>query len=401
MEQFKAVVIPYQNSISGDKKAALKDLLFSPVIEWVERAVLGNSIGEIYLAENENCKLADIPDSEMKVLEDTSEFKDVSAVFLAAGDTPLITSKDIMNSLIYHKSGGHKVTLFSSFSGELSGMGWYSTDVFNLLAESGVLRENLDDLLEKFKAQNIEYAIFNVDDKFLITADTAKKRASIARVLRAKILDEHLERNVEIQVDDGIIIGARVEIGEGTQIMPGSILRGKTKVGKNCIIGPNSEIRDSIIKDGAKIDSSQIEESEVGEKTKIGPMSHLRPNSKLGDSIKIGNFVEVKNSTIDDKTSVSHLTYVGDSDVGKSCNIGCGVVTVNYDGKNKHRSTIGDKVFIGCNCNLISPVTLEDGAYAAAGTTITEDVPKDSFVIGRSKQTVKKDWCKEKRIFDK
>lgn len=137
-------------------------------------------------------------------------------------------------------------------------------------------------------------------------------------------------------------------------------------------------------------------ESSVGSDTTVGPYAYVRPNSHIGSHVKVGDFVEVKNSTVDDGTKISHLTYVGDSDVGKNVNFGCGTVTVNYDGKNKFRTTIGNNAFIGCNTNLVAPVTVGDNSFIAAGSTITDEVPEDGFAIARQRQTVKNGWIKPK-----
>lgn len=202
----------------------------------------------------------------------------------------------------------------------------------------------------------------------------------------------HLSAGVNIPFSDGVIIEPGVEIGIDTCIMPNTIIKGNTKIGKNCVIGPNSVISDSIIEDNSKLNNVQCYQSTVKSGADIGPFVHIRPNSVIGDNVHLGNFVEVKNSTIDEGTKVSHLTYVGDSDVGKRVNFGCGTVTVNYDGKNKHRTTIGDDCFIGCNTNLIAPVTVGDGAYTAAGSTITDNVPEDSLGIARARQVNKVNW---------
>ena len=130
---------------------------------------------------------------------------------------------------------------------------------------------------------------------------------------------------------------------------------------------------------------------------KIGPFAYIRPNCHVGENVKVGDFVELKNSTIGAGTKISHLTYVGDSDVGERVNFGCGTVTVNYDGFTKFRTTIGDDAFIGCNTNLVAPVKVGDGAYTAAGSTITDDVPGDSLAIARTRQTVKKQWAAKRR----
>lgn len=212
---------------------------------------------------------------------------------------------------------------------------------------------------------------------------------------RLEILEKHVAAGVEIPCFAGVMIDPQVKIGQGTTILPGTILRGETQIGENCTIGPNSLIENSTVGDGALLNSTQCYNSVVKGGVNIGPFVHIRPNSVVGESVHLGNFVEVKNSTIDTGTKVSHLTYVGDSDVGKKVNFGCGTVTVNYTGKAKFRTTIKDNAFIGCNTNLVAPVTVGEGAYTAAGSTITEDVPDDSLGIARARQTNKLGWCKK------
>lgn len=210
---------------------------------------------------------------------------------------------------------------------------------------------------------------------------------------RLAILEKHVAAGVEIPCFDGVMIDPQVTIGQGTTILPGTILRGETQIGENCTIGPNSLIENSTVGDNALLNSTQCYNSVVKGGVNIGPFVHIRPNSVVGENVHLGNFVEVKNSTIDTGTKVSHLTYVGDSDVGKKVNFGCGTVTVNYTGKAKFRTTIKDNAFIGCNTNLVAPVTVGEGAYTAAGSTITEDVPDDSLGIARARQVNKLDWC--------
>lgn len=210
---------------------------------------------------------------------------------------------------------------------------------------------------------------------------------------RIQKLEALVAAGVEIPCFDGILIDGDVRIGQGTTILPGTILRGKVEIGENCMIGPNSLLEDSTVGDNAKLNSTQCYQSVVKSGVNIGPFVHIRPNSVVGENVHLGNFVEVKNSTIDTGTKVSHLTYVGDSDVGKGVNFGCGTVTVNYTGKAKFRTTIGDHAFIGCNTNLVAPVTVGEGAYTAAGSTITEDVPADALGIARARQVNKLGWC--------
>lgn len=206
-----------------------------------------------------------------------------------------------------------------------------------------------------------------------------------------------MESGVRIIDPNSVYVGPRVTVGAGTVLLPGTILRGETTIGGACEIGPNTMIRDCVIGDRVTINASQLNESTVEEGTKVGPFAYVRPNCHVGKDVKVGDFVELKNSTIGNGTKISHLTYVGDSDVGQGVNFGCGTVTVNYDGITKYRTTIGDHAFIGCNTNLVAPVKVGDGAYTAAGSTITQEVPADSLAIARSQQVVKKQWAAKRR----
>ena len=207
-----------------------------------------------------------------------------------------------------------------------------------------------------------------------------------------KNIEFHEKNGVKIPYHQSVIIEENVTIGKGTQILPNTMIFSGVTIGENCVIGPNTLIQESTIGNGVKLNSVQCYQSTILDGADIGPFVHIRPNSVIGEKVHLGNFVEVKNSNIDENTKVSHLTYVGDSDVGKRVNFGCGTVTVNYDGKNKHRTTIGDDCFIGCNTNLVAPVTLFDGAYTAAGSTITENVPADSLGIARARQVNIEGW---------
>ena len=213
---------------------------------------------------------------------------------------------------------------------------------------------------------------------------------------RLAALEKRAAEGVVFYGTDGVIIGPEVEIGEGTVIYPNVILRGKTVIGKHCTLTSGTVIEDCTVGDGCVINATQCYQSVLEEDVKIGPFSHVRPGSRLCAHAKIGDFVEIKNSTIGVGTAVAHLTYVGDSDVGKNVNFGCGCVTVNYDGVHKFRCVIGDNAFIGCNVNLIAPVTVGDNTFIAAGSTITDSVPDRGFAIARSRQTTKEDLGGEK-----
>lgn len=216
---------------------------------------------------------------------------------------------------------------------------------------------------------------------------------------RVEIIKNLLNKGVEIPCPDGVIIDENTVIGKGTLILPNTIILGNSKIGENCVIGPNSYISDTTVGSNTKLNNTQSYQSEIGSGVTAGPFVHIRPNSKLNDNVHIGNFVEVKNSTVDEGSKLPHLLYVGDSDVGKNVNFGCGCVTVNYDGKNKSRTIVKDGAFIGCNTNLIAPVTIGENAFTAAGSTITEDVPDDSLGIARNIQTNKLDWVNKKKPY--
>lgn len=218
---------------------------------------------------------------------------------------------------------------------------------------------------------------------------------------RLEIAIKHLEKGVDFVDINTAYIDEEAVIGSGTLIGPCVTIEGGTVIGKNCKILQNSRIKDSIIEDEVEIQSSVVLESKVGRKTKVGPFAYLRPKSIIGKECKVGDFVEVKNSSFGDGSKASHLTYIGDSDVGRDVNIGCGVVFVNYDGSQKHRSTVGDGAFIGCNTNLVSPVKVEDGAYIAAGSTVTKDVPEDALCVARAKQRNIEDWASKRGLYKK
>ena len=221
--------------------------------------------------------------------------------------------------------------------------------------------------------------------------------AELEPLLRERIVRRHIRAGVRVLDPNAVYIDPRVTIGRGTMLLPGTILRGETVIGRDCEVGPNAMVRDCTVGDGVTINASQLNESTIGDGVKIGPFAYIRPNCHVGPGVKVGDFVELKNSTIGEGTKISHLTYVGDSDVGGHVNFGCGTVTVNYDGTSKFRTVIGDHAFIGCNTNLVAPVRVGEGAYTAEGSTITDEVPADSLAIARTRQTVKKQWAAKRR----
>jgi len=170
-----------------------------------------------------------------------------------------------------------------------------------------------------------------------------------------------MENGVTLVDPQNTYIDAQVKIGMDTVILPGCVLEGKTEIGEDCKIGPYSRLTDMLLGNGVTFQTSTGIESEIGDNTTVGPFAYIRPNCKIGQNVKVGDFVEVKNSTVGDGTKIPHLAYIGDTDAGKKVNFGCGSIMVNYDGEKKHRTVVEDNVFVGCNVNLVAPVTVKAG----------------------------------------
>lgn len=258
---------------------------------------------------------------------------------------------------------------------------YYLTDVIGIMKAQG-------NMVQAYCTPDISEAI-GVNDRFVLS--------EAERFMRKRINKRHMLNGVTIidpantYIESGIVIGADTIIGPGTN------LRGNTTIGCECVIGPNSEIIDSVIGDHVHIQQSVLYQASVGNESTVGPFAYLRPGARLGNQVKVGDFVEIKNASLDDHTKVSHLSYIGDAIVGKNVNIGCGAITVNYDGYNKSVTQIGDDAFIGSNVNLIAPVQVGDGAYVVAGSTITHPVPDNDLAIARGRQVNKPGYAEKIR----
>ncbi|WMI81478.1 bifunctional UDP-N-acetylglucosamine diphosphorylase/glucosamine-1-phosphate N-acetyltransferase GlmU [Anaerotignum sp. MB30-C6] len=239
-------------------------------------------------------------------------------------------------------------------------------------------------------------AVVAEDDKEFFGVNSRVQLAEATKIMKTRINHGHMENGVTLVDPENTYIGADVKIGMDTVILPGCVLEGYTEIGEDCKIGPNSHLTDMRLGDGATFQSSTALESTIGNNTTVGPFAYIRPNCKIGDNVKVGDFVEVKNSNIGNGTKIPHLAYIGDTDAGEKVNFGCGSIMVNYDGKKKHRTIVEDNVFVGCNVNLVAPVRVKAGAYVAAGSTITRDVPEDVLAVARARQQVIEGWKKKK-----
>lgn len=257
---------------------------------------------------------------------------------------------------------------------------YYLPDVLSILREEG----------QKINASIAE----NYEDTLGI--NSREQLANAEKILRQRKNKQLMAQGVTLMDPATTYIDYDVEIGQDTVIYPSTWIEGNSKIGGNCKIGPNSHLNNVVIGDNVEAMFVFAEDCEVADDVKMGPYVHLRPNTKICDKVKIGNFVEVKNSTIGEGSKLPHLIYIGDTDMGSGVNMGCGTITVNYDGKNKYRTVIGNNCFIGCNSNLVAPVKVNDGAYVGAGSTITKEVPENTLAIARERQKNIEHW-KDKR----
>jgi len=207
-----------------------------------------------------------------------------------------------------------------------------------------------------------------------------------------------MAEGVSFRDPDSVTIDATVAIGNDSVVYPFAVLEGRTIVGSDCVIGPGAHLVNCRVADGVTIKTGTVaEDSTIGEGTSVGPYAHLRPGTVLGKDVKIGNFVETKKAVFGDGAKASHLSYIGDAEIGADVNIGAGTITCNYDGVNKHRTVLEEGVFIGSDTQLVAPVRVGKGAYVGAGSTITKDVPADALALSRTPPRIVADWAKKKR----
>lgn len=353
------------------------------------------------------------------------------------GDVPLLTEQTIANLFDYHKEQEAAITILTACTENPTGYGRIIRD------EAGnVLRivEQKDANAEELLVQEINTGVCCYDNKVLFEALTkitnknsqgeyyltdlvgiihdmglkvaayvnddfeetlgVNDRVQLAyaeKVLRKRINEEHMRNGVSIIDPEATYIGTDVKIGQDVVIYPGTIISGTSIIGSNTIIGANSQIINSEIGSHTTINASVISDSVIGSHTTVGPFAHIRMHATIGNEVRIGNFVEIKKSMFKDGAKSAHLSYIGDAELGENVNMGCGSITVNYDGKNKYKTVIGANTMVGCNVNLVAPVTVAPNAYLAAGSTITKDVPEDALAIARPKQEIKEGYAKRLR----
>ncbi|MEA4816590.1 MAG: bifunctional UDP-N-acetylglucosamine diphosphorylase/glucosamine-1-phosphate N-acetyltransferase GlmU [Lachnospiraceae bacterium] len=350
------------------------------------------------------------------------------------GDTPLLKEETLVSLLGFHRQNSNSVSLVSTFLDEPFGYGRIirkGGDFEKIVEEKDTLPEeklikevnagvycfngsSLKSALSKLKNNNSQNEYYLTDTVEILKSmgekvsvmpvlshkefngvNSRSQLANAAYEMKKTINAMHMDNGVTLIDPETTYIDFDVEIGEDTVIKPGCLIESGTKIGEGCVIGPYCQLTNMAIGDNVNLKFTMAMDSKIGSGANIGPYAYIRPNCDIGENVKIGDFVEVKNSVIDKGTKVPHLTYVGDADIGKNTNLGCGTITVNYDGKIKHRTIVEDNVFIGCNTNLVAPVRVCKNSYIAAGSTITHDVPEDSLAIARARQVDINGWTKK------
>ena len=312
-------------------------------------------------------------------------------VIVLFGDMPLITAKTLKDAMKEHLGKNNEVTVLGN--GLNDDVNNYILKAEKLLTIIDVSGDTVTEKIRDITKNSANFGIYNVDDADeLMRINDRIELAAAAKVMQRRINTNLMLEGVTIIDPDNTFICKDAVIGIDTVIYPGTVIEGKTVIGKNVYIGPNCRLINAAIGDDTDVNISTIVDSTVGSKTHVGPYAYIRPGCNVGSGCKVGDFVELKKAQIGDGTKLSHLTYVGDAEVGCNVNFGCGTVVVNYDGKNKYKTVIKDNAFIGCNSNLVSPVTVNEGAYIAAGSTITDEVPKNTLAIARARQVIKENW---------
>ena len=378
------VFIPDDTAKTGfAQPTLLRPVLGAPLLAWLASALSGSGVGRFFLVCHDRFSAAAracITDyAELMTTADNNP-ADLLHVFLSTADEAereiaVIAGPAIYAPLLARRSGPAKAAC--AFRAQRQQLMDALDDNFSF---SAFLRDNCS-------------AMSDYDGYFSV--DSPAALLSLAQLLRHQRVLELQKQGVEIMDADNCYIAPSARVESGATLFPGTILRGNTVVRAEAVIGPWSVIEDSEIGAGARVHASMVFGARVEANALVGPYAHLRPGTVLKKNTRVGNFVEVKNSTVGEDTWISHLSYVGDAEVGARCNLGCGAVTVNFDRKEKHPTKIGDDAFVGCNSSLVAPVTVGNGAYIAAGSVVTENVPDNALAIGRAHQTNKRDWAQK------
>ncbi len=405
--------------------------------------VLGHGIDEVKEAVGSDVKIA-IQREQLgtahAVRMAEENIKEEDTVVVLCGDTPLIEAETLSDFFEYHDKGDFAVTVLTTSVEEPTGYGRIIRDLDgNLLkiveqkdaSEDEKAIKEINSGIYCFNGKFLKEALVKVDNnnaqgeyylpdtieiirnaggkagaymgasiEELMGVNSRNQLSNAERIMRRRINEKHMTNGVTIIDPDATYIDADVEIGNDTIIFPACMIRKGSKIGVSCEIGPQTSMENSIVGDYTSVKKSELIDASVGNHTNVGPYAYLRPKAEIGNNCKVGDFVEVKNAKFGDGSKASHLSYIGDAEVGKNVNVGCGVVFVNYDGKNKFKSIVKDNAFVGSNSNLVAPVVVEEDTFIATGSTITDDIPTGCLAIARERQVLKPGWVEKKRKRD-
>lgn len=355
-----------------------------------------------------------------------------------SGDVPLVRPETLQELVDRHASSGATVTFLTM---TLDDPAHYGRVVRDEKGSARGIVEAKDSSPEELAIREVNAGLYAFDERFLIdslgriSTDNAQKEyyltelvdlaakqglrieavgveepvealgvnsrtdlATVERELRRRRIAELQASGVTFRDPDSTMIDATVEIGPDTIVYPFVCLERGTRIGRDCTIEPGAHLRATVVGDRVRVRTGSVtDEAEIGDDCAVGPYAHLRTGTRLGRSVKVGNFVETKKAVFGEGAKASHLSYIGDAEVGADVNIGAGTITCNYDGVQKHKTKIGDRVFIGSDTQLVAPVTIGAGAYVGAGSTITKDVPPDALALTRSPQKVVEGWATKRR----
>ena len=352
--------------------------------------------------------------------------EDEGILLVVNGDGPLISDRTLAELVERHRSAGVGATVLVAELDDATGLGRVMEDagVVRIVEEKDATEEEkrvrlLNIGLYAFDISEIRHALGlvgtgNAQGELYLTdaleiigkrsravthrvknlqeANLVNDRAHLAlaeEIVRRRILDAHMRAGVTVRDPVSTHIEATVEIGRDTVILPGTFLRGGTRIGSDCVIGPSTDLLDTVVGHGALVEHSVGRGAEIGAGATVGPYAYLRPGAVLGEASKVGAYCELKNTKVGAGSKVPHLSYIGDAEIGEEANLGAGTITANYDGKNKHRTRIGDGVFIGINTNLIAPVEIGDNAYLGAGSVVNKDIPPGKLAVGMPARVIR------------
>jgi len=366
-KSFSAIILRVNYEKTGD--TASIPILGKTMLEWIVLALSNAPYKAVQW--DSNLAFSDIP----SFIKDTVDF-DTEYTAVLFSDTPLLTKKTILDAICALDESKKNVLRMTR----------------GLIFKTAYLKN-----ADKVYTEEVHY----FDEEDFITAYSFKQITLISEILKSRILYHHMENGVQFEDSHSAFIGPDVVIGKRVIIGPNNIVRGETVIKDGAKLLQGNVIENSIIGEEVSLNCSQVYKSFIGKKTTVGPYAYIRPDTVIGEKCRIGDFVEIKSSKLGDGCKVSHLSYVGDCEMGKNCNIGCGVVFVNYDGKDKHKAKLGDNVFVGSNCNVIAPIEIGDGAFLAAGSTVNKTVESGALAIARARQMNKGQWNMNKYTMGK